>query len=57
MYRRRLGGGSVAGPSAAFLFERDALAEPGPLGRPRGRPRAVRLGVDGAGAMAGNLYS
>jgi hypothetical protein len=44
----------VAGPSGAVRLERDALAEPGPLGRPLGRPRAVRLGVDGAGAMAGD---
>lgn len=43
----------MAGPSATVRLDRDALAEPGPLGRPRGRPRAVRLGVDGAGAMTG----
>lgn len=54
MYRRRLGAGSVAGPSGPLRLERDALAEAEPLGRPRGRPRAVRLGVDGAGAMTGD---
>jgi hypothetical protein len=56
MYRRFFGGGSVAAPSATVRLDRDALAEPDPLGRPRGRPRAVRLGVDGAGAMAGDWY-
>lgn len=39
----------------APLLARDALAEPAPFGRPRGRPLAVRLGVVGAGAMAGDL--
>lgn len=58
MYRRLFGGGSVAAPSGPVRLERDALVEADPLGRPRGRPRAVRLGVDGAGAgaMAGQYY-
>ena len=51
IYRRLFGAGSVAGPSGPLRLERDALVEAEPLGRPRGRPRAVRLGVDGAGAM------